>query len=35
MLYLFLGLLLVTALLALDTTRRVRNLMTPAPVPAR
>ena len=34
MLYLFLGLLLVTALLSLDTMRRVRNMMTPATVPA-
>lgn len=35
MLFLFLGLALATALLILDTQRRVRNMMTPAPVPAR
>jgi len=35
MLYLFLALALITALLAVDTARRVRNLLTPAPVAAR
>ena len=35
MLYLFLALALVTALLAMDTARRVRNMLAPAPVVAR
>lgn len=35
MLYLFLALVLATALLALDTKRRVQNMLTPSPVAAR
>ena len=35
MFYLFLALALATALMVLDTSRRVRNMMQPAPVPAR
>ncbi len=35
MFYLFLALALATALLALDTARRVRNMVSPATVGAR
>ncbi len=34
MFYLFLALALATALLALDTARRVRNMVSPVPVAA-
>gem|GEM_PF-1683909 len=34
MLYLFLALAVATALLALDTVRRVRNMVSPVPVHA-
>jgi hypothetical protein len=33
--FLLFGLIAATAILALETARRVRNLMTPATVPAR
>jgi hypothetical protein len=35
MFFLFLALVAVTALLAMDTARRVRNMVSPAPVAAR
>jgi hypothetical protein len=35
MFFLFLALVAVTALLAMDTARRVRNMVSPEPVAAR
>ena len=33
--FLLLGLIAATVIMAIETARRVRNLVTPAPVPAR